>query len=117
MPRIVKTGQLERDLQNTIIEYLKIRGVFCWRQNNTPIYDAANKRYRAMPKHSMKGIPDILCVLPGSRFIGIEVKMEGKYLAPDQRVFHKACPGRCYVVRSFQDIEELFDLQFKPLFN
>ena len=43
------------------------------RTNNIPVYDKTRGSYRALPKHTLKGFPDIPVGKQG-RFIGLEVK-------------------------------------------
>lgn len=80
-------AQAENVIQNAILEYLSIRGIFCWRNNNQPTYDAKTKRYRAKSKYSLNGIPDILGILPDGRFLGIEVKTQTGRVSDAQKVF------------------------------
>jgi hypothetical protein len=106
----VKRGFVsETDIQRAICDYLAVRHYFFWRNNNTPIYDATNKRFRAMPKHTMKGIPDIILVKNG-QFIGFEVKSEQGKQSEEQKAFEMRCKlegGLYHLVRSFQDVIEL----------
>lgn len=73
---------LEKDIQRQICDYLALKHIFFWRSNNVPIFSQG--RFRAMPKYSPKGLPDILCV-HGGKFIGIEVKRPKGYTNPKQR--------------------------------
>lgn len=98
----------ESRLVNACCDYLKLKGVFYWRQNNHSIYDPNRQIFRGMPKHAMKGVPDIICVLENGRFVGIEVKLPGGSLSRDQRWFHENCPGRCFVVKNLEDLERVF---------
>jgi hypothetical protein len=69
-PRKVKKI-LEKDIQRQICDYLAISGYFFWRQNNMPVWD--KNRFRALPKYTPKGLPDIIMLSQGM-FIGLEVK-------------------------------------------
>jgi hypothetical protein len=40
----------EAQIQRAICDYLALRRHFFYRNNNTPIYDATRKAFRAMPK-------------------------------------------------------------------
>jgi hypothetical protein len=87
---------------------LALRRHFFWRQNTAP---AVNKSkdgwsFRRMPKHSRRGVPDIIVIKDG-QFIGLEVKRPGTYQSPEQNVFEKdvsAAGGRYHVVRSIDDV-------------
>lgn len=97
----------ETQIQNTILEYLKWKKIYCWRNNNTPIYDPVGKRFRRMPKGSIKGVSDILGILLDGRFFAIEVKVKGKYPSKEQKEFMKSINkngGVAFVARSLEDV-------------
>lgn len=108
---------LEKDIQRTICDYLSVKDIFFWRSNNIPVFSQG--RFRAMPKYSPKGLPDILCLHRG-KFIGIEVKRPKAYTNPkqtkDQNDFKEkleANGGFYYKVFSLEDvfrIKEIFVL-------
>ena len=59
-----------------------------------------------MPKHSRRGVPDIIVVKQG-QFIGLEVKRQGTCQSPEQKAFEKDVAhagGQYYVVRSVDDV-------------
>lgn len=97
---------LEKDIQMTICKYLEIKGIFFWRQNNTPIYSEG--RFRAMPKYSKKGIPDIIAILPPfGRFIGIEVKRPNGVISSHQEAFRRqleAVGGEYIIATNLKDV-------------
>ncbi len=67
---------LEKDIQREICDYLAEKGVFFWRSNNIPVFGRSGdgiKRFRALPKYTPRGLPDIMCLVAG-KFIGLEVK-------------------------------------------
>ena len=68
--------QKETDIMNAIIEYLLWKKFYVWRSNNAPIFDITRKVFRAMPKHALTGVADIIGVLPDGRFLAIEVKAD-----------------------------------------
>lgn len=81
--------KLEKDIQNEIFDVLVRAQVFFWRSNNIPVYgknNAGKYMYRRLPKHTPRGLPDII-ILNKGRFIGIEVKREGAKLRPEQAQF------------------------------
>ena len=70
-----------------------------------PIYNVLNKGYRAMPKYSMNGIPDIIIIKDG-RFVGLEVKTKIGVQSKSQTEFQVLCElqnGLYFVVRSIDD--------------
>ena len=100
---------LESEIQSEICDYSAFRKHFFHRQNNTPIFDPNRKVFRAMLKHTPKGISDIF-VLYGARPYFLEVKRSGTYQTPEQREFQKRAEfaGATYaVVRSIEDVQTL----------
>lgn len=62
--------------------------------------------FRRMPKHSRRGVPDIIVIKDG-QFIGLEVKRPGTYQSPEQKAFKHdvaTAGGRYHVVRSIEDV-------------
>lgn len=83
--------RLEKDILREICEWLQEHGYFFWRSNNIPVFGMSNdgvRRFRAMPKYSLKGLPDIMIISKG-KLIGIEVKREGLGLKPEQEKIRK----------------------------
>lgn len=70
-----------------------------------PVYDPVGKRFRSMPKHSLKGVPDIIVIGDGGVVIFIEVKRPGGKLSEAQLEFQKRCQsiGAVYVVATSID--------------
>ncbi len=65
--------KLEKDIQREICDYLALKGYFFWRSNNIPVFDKG--KFRAMPKYSLKGLPDIQ-MLHNGKYIGLEIKRQ-----------------------------------------
>ncbi len=65
----------ESELVNQILEYLLWQGVYCWRTNNFPVFNSKTNIYRAMPKHSINGVADILGITRSGIFFAIECKV------------------------------------------
>lgn len=76
--------KLEKETMKEICEWLASHDYFFWRSNNVPVF--ASGRFRAMPKYTPKGLPDIIVVKRG-KFIGIEVKREGFKKTEQQEKF------------------------------
>lgn len=98
-------------LTSTILKKLYAYGVFCWRQNNTPVHDPhLNSGYGGYRSHSgLKGVPDIICIVNG-QFVGIEVKAGKDRLSADQIHFKTRCEynGGMYIVaKSVADVDIL----------
>lgn len=99
----------ESEAQRAICDYLALKGYFFWRNNNVPIFDPTRKTFRAMPKYTMKGIPDII-IIKDSKFIGLEVKSDTGKLSPEQRKFGVDCTlhgGTYALVRSIDDVQAM----------
>jgi len=81
----MKTKAKESALQKQILEYLKIKKVFAWKNHSTGIYDPARRIFRT--NTSVKGVSDILGILPNGRFLAIEVKIKPNKLSDNQHNF------------------------------
>lgn len=105
---------LEKVVQRSICDYLQAKGYFFWRSNNIPVFgrnNAGMKTFRSMPKHTPKGLPDIIMIHRGE-FIGLEVKREGAKLRPDQQKI--GCQivdngGYYYVVHNLVELVKYLD--------
>ena len=63
-----------------------------------------------MPKHSLKGVPDIILIKEGGQFVGLEVKRSGGRASPEQLEFQRRAHerGAAYcIVRSIDDVQTL----------
>ena len=101
--------ETESQIVSAICDYLALRKLLFWRNNNTPIFDPTRQVFRAMPKHTMKGLPDIIVIKDG-KFIGLEVKTDTGRLSADQVEFGrraKDAGARYEVVRSIEDVQRL----------
>jgi hypothetical protein len=102
---------LEKEIQLAICDYLSLRKIFFWRQNTAPtIQNSGDKwHFRAMPKHSLKGVPDIIVIRDGT-FVGLEVKRPGGKLSEQQIAFKENCEangGKYFVVTSIDDVQKI----------
>ena len=70
----------ETGIQSAICDYLAMRRVFFWRQNNLPRFDKTKGIFCKLPKHTPRGVADIIAVRDG-RAIFLEVKTERGKLA------------------------------------
>ena len=98
---------LERNIQLTICDYLALKKYFFWRQNTNPIF--ADGKFRAMPKYSKNGVPDIILVKNGI-FIGLEVKRPKSKQSENQLLFQEELEkagGKYAVVTSLDDVINL----------
>ncbi|MEK9694528.1 MAG: VRR-NUC domain-containing protein [Candidatus Poseidoniales archaeon] len=105
----VRKVERETDILRSICDYLTLKKHFFWRANNIPAYDTERKTFRAMPKYSMHGTPDLIVIKDGF-FIGLEVKNAKGRLSTAQKAFAKLCKdtgAEYYVVRSIDDVKEI----------
>lgn len=111
---VAKKQPLESKVQREIMDWLHAKGVYFWRSNNTPIFDVRTKRHRAMPKYSKKGLPDIICIEPGGKILGIEVKRPGSnrlsIYQQEIKAGWESIGARYEVCRCIDDVEKLFSL-------
>lgn len=62
---------------------------------------------------TVKGFPDLMCLLPGPRVWMFEVKAHGNYPDSDQRALHDALRDlgcMVAVVRSIEDVDEAIEM-------
>jgi VRR-NUC domain len=68
------------------LEYLtQVAGVLAWRSNNTGVFDPARKCFRSF--RGLKGVSDILGILPGGRLLAVECKRPGGKPTAEQQAF------------------------------
>ena len=80
----------EKDLQKQILEYLNLKGHYCWRNNSGAFKTERGGFYRM----GMIGSPDIIGVAKNGCFIGIEVKINGNKPSVYQDDFIKQIKSR-----------------------
>jgi hypothetical protein len=100
---------LEKEIQNSICEYLELKRLFFWRQNTTPVYDTTRKAFRSMPKYSLKGVADIIVIKNGAT-IFLEVKRPKGKQSEDQIEFERLSKkngAQYYVVTSLDDVMKI----------
>lgn len=77
--------KLEKDIQREICDWLFSQGFFFWRSNNMPVFDSKRMKYRALPKYTPRGLPDIMIIEKG-KFIGLEVKVPDYWKYTDDQI-------------------------------
>lgn len=96
----------ESDIQKAICEYLTLKKVFFWRQNTMPVFSEG--RFRAMPEYALKGVSDIIAVMPPNGQIwAIEIKSSKGVLSESQHAFKgkiEALGGIYTIATSVDDI-------------
>lgn len=90
-----------------VLEYLKARGVYAWR-NNTGAVRLEGRSGSRFVRYGMKGSADILGVLDDGRFLAIECKAPAGRVTPEQSCFLgeiRARGGVAIVARCAEDVE------------
>ena len=99
----------ESEIQRGILEYLRFRGVLAWKAGT----GAMRAEYRGKPRFiqfGTKGVSDIIGMLPGGRFLAIEVKRPGKRPTWEQSEFLRAVReggGQGWLAVSTHDVDLL----------
>lgn len=95
---------IEHDVQSEILEHLKRRRYFFWRNNSGMM-----KKGRHYVRFGSVGSPDIFCVIKGHCF-GIEVKRPGGKQSEAQVKFQdglRGAEGTYLLVESLEDLLEV----------
>lgn len=101
--------QSESAVVRSVLQYLRAKRKFCWRQHTTGIYRKNLERYLPVP-FLMPGSPDIY-VLEDGCLTAIEAKTKTGRQSPDQLAFQRAfekAGGRYFVVRCLDDAMRIF---------
>lgn len=102
----------ESQIQSAICDYLETRRRFFFRLNNIPAFnrsDGGGFTMRKLPKHTPRGLPDIVVVV-GGIFYALEVKSAIGKQSPDQKLIQADIEkhgGKYFVVRSIDDVEAI----------
>ena len=98
----------ESDTQKAIIEYLKIKRIFHYRQNSGAFMTKSGGFMRAS---SVNGLPDIVAIKDGI-YIGLEVKTpKGKQQESQKHIQNEITKagGLYFVVKSLDDVRKVFE--------
>ena len=102
---MIRCSMLEKHIQSQILAYLRLKGVFHWRQN-TGAVNIQGKNGNRFVRFGKPGISDIIGIYNG-RFLAIEVKTQKGRLSEHQKVFLKDVEdngGIAIVARSVEDV-------------
>lgn|SRR3990167_5835796 len=95
----------ESEIQKMILDYMRLRGIFCWKNNSVGIFKQSTGRYI---KVGIRGISDIIGITPQGRLIAVEVKRPGNHPTHEQKSFLeqiKAKNGIGLCVHSLEELE------------
>ena len=98
----------ERQIQTQILHFLRSKKILAFEVKNTATYDRRLGRYRKPHGLFIKGVADVIGVLPGGRFLAIEVKSKTGRVRPEQEIFLTDViehGGIALVARSLEDVE------------
>lgn len=99
----------EKQIQNSIIDYLLLKGHFVWR-NNSGVVQAQYKGKTRMWRAGVRGGSDILGICKsGGKFIAIECKKKGNTTTFIQDEFLrkiKELGGYAIIAYSIEDVEK-----------
>jgi len=115
----MKKDQREADILRDCLTWLRLHGVFCWRQNQGAITGQYHGKRPFLRFTSLDRVSDILGVLrPQGLLLAIEVKRPGRRPTPKQEAFLATVRdhggiGAC--VQSVAELEHLFLTWSPPL--
>lgn len=98
----------EREISKSILEYLTLRKVFCWRNNTGGFLDKRDHYY----KFGKTGSGDILGLTKTGQFFSIEVKRPGKKPTDAQVEFMDRIAfngGIAFVACSIDDVIQILE--------
>lgn len=97
--------QVEQSIQRQILDFLRWRGVPCYKHQNAGIY----REGRYIPSHT-RGVSDIIGVIPPlGRYLAIEVKRPGGKPTLEQSQFIDTinqAGGLAFVAHSVEEVQE-----------
>ena len=105
------TGKKENVVLSQCLQYLKLRGIYCWRNN----IGAAKIGSRYM-SFGLPGSSDILGILPNGQFLAVECKKENGGKLSDKQVEFlsriKQNGGVAVCVHSVNELEKIITSTF-----
>ncbi|NDD53276.1 hypothetical protein EBZ39_05280 [bacterium] len=103
----------EGAVRNQVCSYLRSRGVYFFLHDSVGIFDPKTKRFRRNNSpYRIRGVSDILGILPGGRFLAIELKSATGVLTKEQKSFLEAIRangGVSFMARSVEDVKAGLD--------
>jgi hypothetical protein len=97
----------ETALVATVLDYLAVRQVFCWRSNNVGTRRTARDGRQFWHFTGLRGVSDIVGVLEGGRLLAIEVKRPGGKLTDEQSWFIDEVNRRGGLALVIRDVGQL----------
>ena len=81
----IRNSEKESDIQKAILQYLELKKIFAWSNKTQGTFDSKGNFFRK--SNMLKGVSDILGILPNGKFLAIEVKKKGNYPSLEQKEF------------------------------
>ena len=104
------TVEKESDILRAICDYLALKKHFFWRNNSYGIFDVKGGFHRALPKYSLKGVPDIILIDKTGHFVGLEAKKKGGVQSDDQKEFERLCKAQGAEYRVVCSVDDVINL-------
>lgn len=95
----------EKETQKDIIQYLTLKGIFCYRQNSGAFKTESGGFY----KMGVVGAPDIVAVIKG-RYIALEVKDAKGVQNDNQKRFQSSIEASGGIYRVIRSLDEVINL-------
>jgi hypothetical protein len=100
----------EGRVRNLVCGFLKAKGIYFFVHDSVGIFDPVRKCYRKnRSQYRIKGVADILGILPDGRFLAIELKSATGVATPEQKSFLeaiRASGGLSFIARGIDDVKE-----------
>lgn len=98
----------ETALVKQCLEYLRLRGIFCWRQNTTGVRRTTATGRQFWQPSEAKGVSDILALLPpNGRLLTVECKVKPNKVTADQLAFMEGVGRAGGLALVVYEVEEL----------
>ena len=99
-------GCSEKAIRHDILVELSKHGAFAW---NAPTGVARPLGSERVVRYGLPGQPDVMAILPGGLFLGVEVKTKTGRQSREQRVWQCQCErmgGLYWIVRSVDELNK-----------
>lgn len=100
----------EKNIENSILHWLNMSGIFAWKVQTVGVFDPVKKIYRrSNNRYHIRGISDVIGILPDGKLLAIEVKSKTGKASPEQLEFIekiKKSGGVAFVARSLDEVIE-----------
>lgn len=116
----------EKQIESGILTYLKLKGIYAWKNNSTGVFDPKTKKFRKNKNpFVLNGVSDILGILPNGSLLAIEVKLDNTHLTKktypteDQKTFMENINkhrGVAFVARSVEDVASVLSKILGPYY-